>query len=117
RTSQPPVQAGGLAFMDWEFDALVSRFALGKRQRGSDVMADRNDFKDRNGAAFRPAAQPADPFDRQLPQSVEAERAVLGSILLLPEVFDEVALVVRANDFYDEANRQLYETLLAMHDG
>lgn len=80
-------------------------------------MADRIDFKEKNGASFRPAAQPTDPFDRQLPQSVEAERAVLGSILLLPEVFDEVALVVRANDFYDDANRQLYETLLAMHDG
>lgn len=80
-------------------------------------MADRFDFKEKNGASFRHAAPPSDPFDRQLPQSVEAERAVLGSILLLPEVFDEVALVVRANDFYDDANRQLYETLLAMHDG
>jgi replicative DNA helicase len=41
---------------------------------------------------------------------------VLGSILLLPEVFDEVALLVRPRDFYDQANRQLYEQLLAMHD-
>jgi replicative DNA helicase len=58
-----------------------------------------------------------DLYGRQIPQDVEAERAVLGSILLLPEVFDEVALVVRATDFYDDANRKIFETLLAMHDG
>ncbi len=58
-----------------------------------------------------------DLYARQIPQAVEAERAVLGSILLLPEVFDEVALVVRAADFYDDANRRIFEQLLAMHDG
>lgn len=55
-------------------------------------------------------------LDRQLPQNLEAEKAVLGSILLLPEVFDEVALLVRPRDFYDQSNRYLYEHLLAMHD-
>lgn len=53
---------------------------------------------------------------RQLPQNVEAERAVLGSILLLPEVFDEVALLIRSNDFYDDANRRIFEHLRSMHD-
>lgn len=57
------------------------------------------------------------PFGRQLPKNLEAERAVLGSILLLPEVFDEVALIIRPNDFYDDANRIIYEHLLQMHDG
>ncbi len=75
-------------------------------------MADRNGSS--NGS-LQP--KPVDPFERQLPQAVEAERAVLGSILLLPEVFDEVALVIRATDFYDDANRRIYEHLLAMHDG
>ena len=56
-------------------------------------------------------------LERQLPRNLEAERAVLGSILLLPEVFDEVALVIRGQDFYDDANRILYEHLLQMHDG
>lgn len=55
-------------------------------------------------------------IDRQLPADLEAERAVLGSILLLPEVFDEVALVIRPLDFYDDANRRIYEHLVAMHD-
>jgi len=42
---------------------------------------------------------------------------VLGSILLLPDVFDEVALKIRPRDFYDDANRCLFEHLLQMHDG
>jgi replicative DNA helicase len=74
---------------------------------------------DRNGSgngSFSRGKEPGDIFDRQLPQSVEAERAVLGSILLLPEVFDEVALVIRPADFYDDANRRIYEHLLDMHD-
>lgn len=55
-------------------------------------------------------------IERQLPRNLEAEKAVLGSILLLPEVFDEVALVIRPGDFYDDANRIVFEHLLQMHD-
>ncbi len=55
-------------------------------------------------------------LDRQPPRSLEAERAVLGSILLLPEVGDDVALVLRPDDFYDEAHQTVYEHILAMHD-
>jgi replicative DNA helicase len=55
-------------------------------------------------------------LDRQPPCNIEAEQAVLGSILLLPEVCDEVALIARASDFYDDANLRIYEHLVAMHD-
>ncbi len=40
---------------------------------------------------------------------------VLGSILLMPEVCDEFASLV-ADDFYDDANRKIYENLRQMHD-
>jgi replicative DNA helicase len=55
-------------------------------------------------------------LDRQPPSNVEAERGVIGSILLLPTVCDDVALVLRPEDFYDQANRLLYAHLRAMHD-
>lgn len=55
-------------------------------------------------------------LDRQPPSSLESERAVLGSLLLLPEVCDEVALVVRPDDFYDEAHGRIYRHMMAMHD-
>ncbi|MEQ8837540.1 MAG: DnaB-like helicase C-terminal domain-containing protein, partial [Lacipirellulaceae bacterium] len=75
-------------------------------------MASSNGYNG-NGRQQQPAASP---IDRQLPADLDAERAVLGSILLLPEVFDEVALVIRPLDFYDDANRRIYEHLVAMHD-
>lgn len=56
-------------------------------------------------------------LDRQPPRSVDAERAVLGSMLLLQEVCDDVALLLRPDDFYDEAHRRIYAQLIAMHDG
>lgn len=67
----------------------------------------------------RPRSAPkvtAEILDRQPPCSLEAEKSILGSILLLPQVCDDVALVVRPEDFYDEANRKLYSELREMHD-
>jgi len=57
---------------------------------------------------------PLDLYER--PSSLDAERAVLGSVLLKPDVCDDVALVVRQDDFHDEAHRLLYEHLLDLHD-
>lgn len=53
-------------------------------------------------------------LDRMPPASLEAERAVLGSILLESSVFDEVAMVVSAGDFYADANGKLFETISEM---
>ena len=55
-------------------------------------------------------------LERQLPQSLEAEKAVLCSLLLLPESCDEVALLVRSEDFLNDANQKIYRCLMAMHD-
>jgi replicative DNA helicase len=55
-------------------------------------------------------------LERQPPRSVEAERAVLGSLLLLPEVCDEVALILRADDFYDDAHGRIFRHILRMHE-
>jgi replicative DNA helicase len=56
-------------------------------------------------------------LDRQPPRSIEAERALIGSLLLLPEACDEVALLVRADDFYDTAHRTIFGHMLALHEG
>ncbi len=55
-------------------------------------------------------------LDRLPPQNLEAERGVLGSLLLDPQMCDEVALELRADDFYADANQKLYRHLLALHD-
>jgi len=56
-------------------------------------------------------------LDRQPPRSLDAERAVLGSILLMPAACDDVSLIVRPEDFYNEANEQIFRHILGLHEG
>jgi len=55
-------------------------------------------------------------FDRSPPQSPEAEKGVIGSILLDPRVVDDVALVLKPEHFYSPSYRRLYEVCLALHN-
>lgn len=55
-------------------------------------------------------------LDRLPPQNLAAERQVLSSVLLMPKIIDDVAEVLRPNDFYADANRIIFETLLAMRE-
>jgi replicative DNA helicase len=70
----------------------------------------------RDERAARVRVDAASPLDRQLPRSLDAERAVLCSLLLLPETCDEVALALKPEDFYDDAHRRVYGRLLSMHN-
>ncbi len=54
-------------------------------------------------------------IERIPPHSLEAERAVLGGILLQNTVIDAVLEIIQVDDFYSEGNARIYETMLAMH--
>lgn len=58
----------------------------------------------------------ADILQRQPPYDLEAERGVLGSILLKPDIIDEVLFVLHREDFFDEANQKLYGVMYEMHN-
>ena len=51
---------------------------------------------------------------RQPPHSVEAEQAVLGSMLIDSACIPRVVEVLKSDDFYLEHNRVLYDTMYAM---
>ncbi len=53
---------------------------------------------------------------KQMPMSIEAEQAVLGSIIIKPESFDKIAGLLKADDFYLDDHKKYYETLLKMYD-
>jgi len=55
-------------------------------------------------------------LDRVPPHSLEAEQALLGSLLLDPLLIDEIVLKLRADDFYGDANQRLYGHLIALHE-
>src|SRR5438067_1771903 len=46
------------------------------------------------------------------PQSLEAEEAVLGGILLASAALDRVTALVQADDFYREAHRKVFRAML-----
>ncbi len=68
-----------------------------------------------NGRRRKKEISAAEILQRQQPFDLEAEMGVIGSVLLMPEISDEIASL-RADDFYDDANRKIYETLREMHD-
>ncbi len=53
-------------------------------------------------------------LERQAPHSLEAEQAVLGSILIDSRCVADVIGVVKPEDFYLQQNRELYETIYTM---
>lgn len=53
-------------------------------------------------------------LNRQMPHSVEAEQAVLGSMLIDSGCVSEIVTELKPGDFYIEANRDIYETIVSM---
>ena len=51
---------------------------------------------------------------KQVPQSLEAEQAVLGSILIDSRCVTDVIGILRPEDFYLQQNREIYETIYTM---
>jgi replicative DNA helicase len=55
-------------------------------------------------------------FDRQPPCDIKAEIGVIGSIVLHEPSLGEVAGMLRADDFYDDANGVIYKHILSIRD-
>jgi replicative DNA helicase len=55
--------------------------------------------------------------ERTLPHNLEAERSVLGSILLHNEAFNLAAEVIDSNDFYRDAHRRIFDKMVKLADG
>ncbi len=47
----------------------------------------------------------------ELPNNIEAEQSIIGSILLTNEIFDEVSLVISSRNFYDPIHKKIFEAL------
>jgi replicative DNA helicase len=70
-----------------------------------------------DGVAKKPRAPvSSEILDRQPPCNVEAEHCVLGSILIHPDVCDDITLILRPEDFYDDANMLLFQHMLGLHE-
>lgn len=54
--------------------------------------------------------------EKTVPHDVEAEEAVLGSLLIDPDALYRVASFLRPDDFYIQKNGWIYEAILALHE-
>lgn len=53
---------------------------------------------------------------KQIPESVEAEKAVLGAILIAPDCINKIINVLEPKDFYRTAHRLIFTTLIALEN-
>ena len=48
---------------------------------------------------------------KELPNNIEAEQSVLGSILLSNEIFDDVNTIVSSSNFYDPMHQKIFAAI------
>ena len=48
---------------------------------------------------------------KELPNNIEAEQAVIGSILVTNEIFDEINLILSSNNFYDPIHQKIFSAI------
>ena len=54
--------------------------------------------------------------ERTLPHNLDAERSVLGAILVNSEALDLASEVINPNDFFRDAHRRIFECMSALHE-
>src|SRR6266478_8139037 len=60
--------------------------------------------------------QVKDTVEKLLPQNIEAECGVLGSIIIDPEAIVQVSDFLHPDDFYRDAHRTIYEVILQLYE-
>ena len=48
---------------------------------------------------------------KELPNNIEAEQAVIGSILVTNEIFDEINIIISSNNFYDPMHQKIFSAI------
>jgi replicative DNA helicase len=54
--------------------------------------------------------------ERTLPHNLEAERSVLGAILVHNDAFNLAVQVIEAGDFYRDAHRRIFDKMIALNE-
>src|SRR5688500_1563612 len=80
------------------------------------MVEQRNTRRTRSDDAHKDREQVSALFDRVPPQDLEAERSVLGSILLLNDAIDEVLPHLNADRFYADAHRRIFKAVADMYE-
>ena len=61
-------------------------------------------------------AEPKNDIGRMLPHNDDAEKAILGALLLDPEAFDQISGKIKASDFYQKGNEIIFRAISILRD-
>jgi replicative DNA helicase len=64
----------------------------------------------------RAANRPTKPVSQLGPSSPEAEEAVLGSVLIDPELLSSLSSIITASDFYELRHGHIWQAMLALYN-
>ena len=53
---------------------------------------------------------------KTLPSNLEAEQALIGSILVNNDIIDEISNIVNRNEFYDPIHSKIYSLIENLHN-
>ena len=51
---------------------------------------------------------------KELPNNIEAEQSVIGSILVSNEMFDEISTIIDASNFYDPMHQKIFASISSL---
>ena len=54
--------------------------------------------------------------EKKLPSNIDAEQALLGSVLVNNDILDEVASIINFKEFYDPIHSKIYEMIEKLHN-
>ena len=55
-------------------------------------------------------------IDQKQPSNIEAEQALLGSILVNNDIIDEISTIINPTSFYDPAHTKIYEVIESLNN-
>ena len=53
-------------------------------------------------------------IDNKQPSNIEAEQALIGSVLVNNDIIDEISSIISSSTFYDPAHTKIYEVISKM---
>ena len=48
---------------------------------------------------------------KQMPCNIEAEKALIGSVLVSNEIYDEISMIIDSKKFWDPIHKKIFETI------
>ena len=54
--------------------------------------------------------------EKKLPSNIDAEQALIGSVLVNNDIIDEVANIINFNEFYDPIHSKIYDMIQKLHN-